>query len=329
MFKALVVDKDETGAIRADLQSLPDERLPEGDVTVAVEYSTLNYKDGLCLTGGGGLVRHYPHVPGIDLAGRVEHSTNPHFRPGDRVLLTGWRVGEVHWGGYATRARVKAEWLVPLPEGLSTRQAMAVGTAGLTAMLAILALESHGLSPQSGEVLVTGAAGGVGSVAVALLAATGYQVAAVTGRAETEAYLRDLGAARIIPRADLAETVKRPLETEAWAGCIDAVGGAMLARVLGQMHYGASVAAVGLAGGAALPATVVPFLLRGVNLLGIDSVMRPYADRLRAWERIARDLPMDKLEAMIRPAVLSDLPELGAAILKGQVQGRVVVDVNA
>ncbi|MFN3955849.1 MAG: MDR family oxidoreductase [Pararhodobacter sp.] len=329
MFKALVVTKDETGATHAQLQSLPDDRLPEGDVTVAVEYSTLNYKDGLCLSGGGGLVRHYPHVPGIDLAGTVEHSTSPHFRPGDKVLLTGWRVGELHWGGYATRARLKADWLVPLPERLSTRQAMAVGTAGLTAMLAVLALEAHGMTPQSGEVLVTGAAGGVGSVAVALLAATGYQVAAVTGRPETEPYLRDLGATRIIPRADLAETVKRPLEAETWAGCIDAVGGAMLARALGQMRYGASVAAVGLAGGAALPATVVPFLLRGVNLLGIDSVMRPYADRLRAWERIARDLPMDKLEAMIRPARLADLPELGAAILRGQVQGRVVVDVNA
>lgn len=328
MFKALVVEKDETGAISAKVQDLPDDRLPEGDVTVAVEYSTLNYKDGLCLTGGGGLVRQYPHVPGIDFAGRVEHSTSPHFRPGERVLLTGWRVGEVHWGGYATRARVKSDWLVPLPEGLNTRRAMAVGTAGLTAMLAILALEAHGLTPQSGEVLVTGAAGGVGSVAVALLAATGYQVAAVTGRPESEAYLRDLGAARIIPRADLAETVKRPLESELWAGCIDAVGGAMLARVLGQMRYGGSVAAVGLAGGAALPASVVPFLLRGVNLLGIDSVMRPYADRLRAWERIARDLPMEKLDAMIRPAGLGDLPELGAAILKGQVQGRVVVDVN-
>ena len=329
MFKALVVEKDETGAISAKVQNLPDDRLPEGDVTVAVEYSALNYKDGLCLTGGGGLVRQYPHVPGIDFAGRVEHSTSPHFRPGERVLLTGWRVGEVHWGGYATRARVKSDWLVPLPEGLNTRRAMAVGTAGLTAMLAILALEAHGLAPQSGEVLVTGAAGGVGSVAVALLAATGYQVAAVTGRPESEAYLRDLGAARIIPRADLAETIKRPLESELWAGCIDAVGGAMLARVLGQMRYGGSVAAVGLAGGAALPASVVPFLLRGVNLLGIDSVMRPYADRLRAWERIARDLPMEKLDAMISPAGLGDLPELGAAILKGQVQGRVVVDVNA
>lgn len=333
MFKALVVEKSETGEVTASVQTLHDDRLPPGNVTVAVEYSTLNYKDGLCLTAGGGLVRNYPHVPGIDLAGTVETSDNPRYAPGDKVLLTGWRVGEAHWGGYATRARVKADWLVPLPDGLTPRQAMAIGTAGFTAMLAVLALEDHGLAPAPGadadEVLVTGAAGGVGSVAVALLARLGYRVAAVTGRLELEPYLRALGASRIVPRADLAETVKRPLESETWAGCVDAVGGAMLARVLGQMRYGASVAAVGLAGGAQLPATVIPFLLRGVNLLGIDSVMRPHPDRLRAWGRLARDLPLDRLESMIRPAVLADLPALGAAILKGQVQGRVVVDVNA
>jgi len=326
MFTALVVEKDENGATRASVQTLGDDRLPAGDVTVAVEYSTLNYKDGLCLTSGGGLVRSYPHVPGIDLAGVVEHSDDPRYAPGDRVILTGWRVGEVHWGGYATRARVRADWLVPLPQGLTTRQAMAIGTAGLTAMLAIIALEHHGLSPDRGEVLVTGAAGGVGSVAVAVLANLGYRVAAVTGRPETGEYLTALGADRIVPRADLAETVKRPLEAETWAGCVDSVGGAMLARILGQMRYGASVAAVGLAGGTALPASVVPFLLRGVNLLGIDSVMRPYGDRIRAWNRLAQDLPLDRLDAMIRPATLSDLPALGAAILKGQVQGRVVVD---
>jgi acrylyl-CoA reductase (NADPH) len=329
MFRALVVTKAEDGTTSATVQEVDDARLPAGDVTVAVEYSTLNYKDGLCLGSGGGLVRTWPHVPGIDLAGRVETSSDPRYAPGDAVVLTGWRVGEVHWGGYSTRARVKGDWLVPLPGGLTTRQAMAVGTAGFTAMLAVMALEDHGLTPDKGEVLVTGAAGGVGSVATAILANLGYQVAAVTGRPETESYLRDLGATRIVPRADLAETVKRPLEGETWAGCVDAVGGAMLARVLGQMKYGASVAAVGLAGGAALPATVVPFLLRGVNLLGIDSVMRPQADRLRAWDRIARDLPMDRLEAMIHPATLSDLPDLGAAILRGQVQGRVVVDVRA
>ncbi len=329
MFRALIVTKAEDGTTSAAVEELDDTRLPAGDVTVAVEYSTLNYKDGLCVGPGGGLVRTYPHVPGIDFAGTVEASDDARYKPGDKVVLTGWRVGEAHWGGYAQKARVKADWLVPLPEGLTTRQAMAVGTAGFTAMLAVMALEDHGLTPDKGEVLVTGAAGGVGSVATAILAHLGYQVAAVTGRPETESYLRGLGAARLIPRADLAETVKRPLEAESWAGCVDAVGGAMLARVLGQMKYGASVAAVGLAGGAGLPATVIPFLLRGVNLLGIDSVMKPTEGRLRAWARIATDLPMDKLEAMIQPATLGDLPALGAAILKGGVQGRVVVDVNA
>lgn len=330
MFRALLLEKNAEGVATATLKDIDENALPPGDVTVAVEYSTVNYKDGLCLSAnGGGLVRNYPHVAGIDFAGTVEKSDDARYKPGDKVVLTGWRVGEVHWGGYAQKARVKADWLVPLPKGLTTRQSMAVGTAGLTAMLAIQALEDHGLTPDKGEVLVTGAAGGVGSVAVALLAAAGYQVAAVTGRPETAAYLQDLGAARIVARADLAETVKRPLEAETWAGCIDAVGGAMLARVLGQMKYGASVAAVGLAGGTGLPASVIPFLLRGVNLLGIDSVMKPYADRVRAWDRIANHLPMPKLEAMIHPATLSDLPALGAAILQGAVQGRVVVDVGA
>ncbi|MDR9485882.1 MAG: acryloyl-CoA reductase [Sediminimonas sp.] len=329
MFNALIVEKDDDGNPHAGVKQIGLDDLPHADVTVAVEYSTVNYKDGLCLGPGGGLVRHYPHVPGIDFAGTVEQSDDDRYKPGDKVVLTGWRVGEAHWGGYAQKARVKADWLVPLPEGLDTRQAMAVGTAGFTAMLAVMALEDHGLQPGHGPVLVTGAAGGVGSVATAILAHLGHEVAAVTGRPEQEVYLRDLGASRIVPRADLAETVKRPLESEEWTGCVDAVGGAMLARVLGQMKYGASVAAVGLAGGAALPATVVPFLLRGVNLLGIDSVMQPYDNRLRAWQRIARDLPMDKLEAMVQPATLSDLPGLGEDILKGQVRGRVVVDVNA
>ncbi|GGD30905.1 acryloyl-CoA reductase [Sinisalibacter lacisalsi] len=330
MFKALILEQGDDGLAEAGIQEIGEDRLPEGEVTVAVEYSTVNYKDGLCLSPkGGGLVRSYPHVGGIDFAGTVEASDDPRYEPGDKVVLTGWRVGEVHWGGYAQKARVKADWLVPLPEGLSTRAAMAVGTAGFTAMLAVMALEDHGLSPDKGEVLVTGAAGGVGSVATAILARLGYEVAGVTGRPEQADYLKGLGATRIVPREELAETVKRPLESETWAGCVDAVGGAMLARVLGQMKYGASVAAVGLAGGAALPATVVPFLLRGVNLLGIDSVMQPYESRQRAWARIARDLPMDKLEAMIQPATLADLPRLGADILKGQVKGRVVVDVNA
>ncbi len=328
MFRALVVEKDAAGVTHAAVQELPEDRLPDGEVTVAVAYSTLNYKDGLCLGSGGGLVRNWPHVPGVDFAGTVAASTDARYAPGDKVVLTGWRVGEVHWGGYAELARVRADWLVPLPTGLTTRAAMAVGTAGLTAMLAVMALEDHGLKPGQGPVLVTGAAGGVGSVATAILAHLGYEVAAVTGRPETEPYLRALGARRIVARADLAETVKRPLEAELWSGCVDAVGGAMLARVLGQMRYGASVAAVGLAGGSSLPATVIPFLLRGVNLLGIDSVMRPYADRVRAWDRIAHDLPLDKLEAMIHPARLGDLPALGEAILKGNIRGRIVVDVR-
>ncbi|SFR03604.1 acryloyl-CoA reductase [Poseidonocella sedimentorum] len=327
MFRALLVEKDEDGQTRAGVTELDEDRLPEGDVTVAVEYSTLNYKDGLCIGPGGGLVRTYPHVPGIDFAGTVESSGDARYAPGDKVVLTGWRVGENRWGGYAQKARVPADMLVPLPEGLSTKQAMAVGTAGFTAMLAVMALEDHGI--KDGPVLVTGASGGVGSVATAILAKLGHEVAGVTGRPGSADYLTSLGASRIVAREDIAETVKRPLESETWGGCVDAVGGAMLARVLGQMQYGASVAAVGLAGGAALPATVVPFLLRGVNLLGIDSVLQPHDARLRAWGRIARDLPMDKLEAMVQPATLADLPRLGADILKGQVKGRVVVDVNA
>ena len=330
MFNALVVNKDEeSGKTSAAVEQISTDQLPEGNVVVNVEYSTVNYKDGLCIGPGGGLVREYPHVPGIDFAGTIESSDDPRYSAGDSVVLTGWRVGEVHWGGYAQKARVNADWLVPLPSGLSSRQAMAVGTAGFTAMLAVTALEDHGLQPDQAPVLVTGAAGGVGSVATAILANLGYEVAAVTGRPETEEYLRALGATQIVPREEINETVKRPLERETWAGCVDAVGGDMLARVLGQMKYGGSVSAVGLAGGAGLPATVIPFLLRGVNLLGIDSVMQPYDNRLRAWERIAKDLPMDKLEAMIHPATLGDLPALGKDILKGQVKGRVVVDVNA
>jgi acrylyl-CoA reductase (NADPH) len=328
MFRALVLEKDGEAAV-ARVRDLEDSALPPGEVTVAVEYSTLNYKDGLCLSPtGGGLVRAYPHVAGIDFAGTVEASDDARYKPGDKVVLTGWRVGEVHWGGYAGKARVRADWLVPLPPDLTTRQAMAVGTAGFTAMLAVMALEEHGLSPAKGEVLVTGASGGVGSVAVAVLAGLGYQVAAVTGRAETAGYLRDLGAARIVAREELAEVVKRPLEAETWAGCVDAVGGAMLARVLGQMKYGASVAAVGLAGGSSLPASVIPFLLRGVNLLGIDSVTVPYDRRVAAWGRVVRDLRMGKLEAMVRVVGLGEVPALGAAILQGGVQGRVVVDVS-
>lgn len=329
MFNALVVDKNEDGKTQAAVKQLRLDDLPHAEVTVAVDYSTVNYKDGLCIGPGGGLVRNYPHVPGIDFAGTVESSEDPRYAPGDKVVLTGWRVGEAHWGGYAQKARVKGDWLVPLPDGISTRQAMAVGTAGFTAMLAVMALEDHGLTPGQGPVLVTGAAGGVGSVATAILAHLGYEVAAVTGRPETEEYLRGLGASQIVPREQLNETTKRPLESESWAGCVDAVGGAMLARLLGQMKYGGSVAAVGLAGGAALPATVIPFLLRGVNLLGIDSVLQPFEKRQRAWQRVVTDLPLEKLDAMVQPATLQDLPQLGADILAGKVQGRVVVDVNA
>lgn len=329
MFNALVVNKGDDGKTSAAVESLQDDQLPDGNVTVAVEYSTVNYKDGLCVGPGGGLVRNYPHVPGIDFAGTVESSDDPRYKAGDAVVLTGWRVGEVHWGGYAQKARVNADWLVPLPAGIDSRQAMAVGTAGLTAVLAVNALEQHGLEKGDKPVLVTGAAGGVGSVATAFLASLGYPVAAVTGRPETADYLKDLGATQIVAREEINETVKRPLESESWAGCVDAVGSAMLARVLGQIQYGGSVAAVGLAAGADLPATVIPFLLRGVNLLGIDSVMQPYDNRVAAWKRIASELPLDKLESMIQMATLADLPKLGKDILKGQVKGRVVVDVNA
>lgn len=323
--RALIVRKGEDGKTSAQVETIAQADLPEGDVTVRVEYSTVNYKDGLCIGPGGGLVRNYPHIPGIDFAGVVEASSDARYAPGDKVILTGWRVGEAYWGGYAEFARVKADWLVPLPSGLTARQAMAVGTAGFTAMLAVQALEDHGI--KDGPVLVTGASGGVGSVATAILYAKGHEVAAVTGRPDSADYLRGLGATQIVPREEINETVKRPLEGEAWGGGVDAVGGAMLARALGQMKYGASVAAVGLAGGAALPATVIPFLLRGVNLLGIDSVMQPFASRQRAWQSIAETLPMDQLEAMVTPATLADLPKLGADILAGQVQGRVVVDI--
>ena len=330
MFNALVVEKDEeSGKTSAAVQQISVDDLPHGEVLVAVEYSTLNYKDGLCIGPGGGLVRNYPHVPGIDFAGTVEESSDARYKPGDKVVLTGWRVGEAHWGGHAQKARVLADWLVPLPEGLDARSAMAVGTAGLTAMLSVMALEDHGLAPGHGPVLVTGAAGGVGSVATAILAGLGHEVAAVTGRPETGDYLKSLGAERIVPRDELTEVTRKPLESELWAGCVDAVAGAMLGRVLKQMKYGTSVAAVGLAGGAAIDgALITPFILRGVNLLGIDSVMQPYDNRLRAWQRIAADLPMDRLQAMVQPATLEDLPRLGQDILKGQVQGRVVVDVN-
>jgi acrylyl-CoA reductase (NADPH) len=328
VFDAIVVTRDAEGRTHAGLRRLSLDDLPDGEVTVAVDYTTVNYKDGLCLGPGAGLVRKYPHVPGIDFAGRVETSADPRYRAGDPVVLTGWRVGEAHWGGYAQKARVKADWLVPLPEGLTLRQTMAIGTAGFTAMLAVMALEDHGLRPGHGPVLVTGAAGGVGSIAVALLARLGHEVAAASGRPETEAYLRDLGAARIVPRAELAEATKRPLEAEIWAGCVDAVAGPVLARAMKQLKYRAAAAAVGNAGGADVPMSIIPFLLRGVSLLGIDSVLQPYDRRVATWARLARDLDLDRLEAMIRPATLAEVPDLGRAILAGAIRGRVVVSIG-
>jgi acrylyl-CoA reductase (NADPH) len=327
MFKALVVD-NRSGAIAASVQELDEASLPAGNVTVAVEYSGINYKDGLIATGAGGLVKRYPHVPGIDFAGSVLSSGDTAFKPGDKVVLTGWRVGEVQWGGLAQKAAVNGDWLVPLPTGLTTRQAMAIGTAGFTAMLAVMALESHGLTPSSGEVLVTGAAGGVGSVATAILAKLGMQIVASTGRADTHEYLKSLGATAVVDRSAFAEPSKRPLETERWAGCIDSVGGNTLARVLAQTKYAGSVAAVGLAGGSKLEHTVIPFLLRSVNLLGIDSVMCPESRRIEAWNRLRSDLPLDKLDAMTYVAGLDEVPGLASEILAGKVRGRIVVDVN-
>ncbi len=327
-FKALLL-READGKVSARIEQVEESALPPGEVLVAVEYSTLNYKDGMILNGLGRLVRNYPHVPGVDFAGTVERSDSPEYKPGDKVLLTGWRVGEVQWGGYAEKARVKASQLVKLPEGLTAKRAMAIGTAGFTSMLAVMALEDHGLAPAKGEVLVTGAAGGVGSVAIALLAKLGYRVTASTGRPEQHDYLRGLGAAAFVDRAALAKPVTRPLDTERWAGAVDAVGSTTLATVLTQMKYGASVAACGLAGGNDLPASVIPFLLRGINLLGIDSVMCPVERRRAAWSRLARDLPMDKLDALTEVVPLAKLPELGRQILKGGVRGRVVVDIRA
>jgi acrylyl-CoA reductase (NADPH) len=326
MFKALVLSKGDD-RVTAAVGQLDEALLPEGDVVVAVEHSTLNYKDGLIILNKAPLVKIFPHVPGVDLAGRVVESRHPDWRAGDAVILTGWGVGERRWGGYAGRARVKGDWLVPLPAGWTTRHAMAVGTAGFTAMLAVMALESHGLQPGAGEVLVTGGSGGVGSVAIALLAKLGHQVTASTGRGASHDYLRALGASQIIDRAEFAEPSTRPLESERFAGCIDAVGGTTLARVLGQMKYRCSVAAVGLAGGSELRTTVIPFLLRGVNLLGIDSVYQPAAPRRAAWQRLARDLDLRLLEGMIQPAGLEDLPRLADEIVRGQIRGRVVVDL--
>jgi acrylyl-CoA reductase (NADPH) len=327
-FRALVLH-EEGGKAVPRIETLDEARLPAGDVTVRIEYSTLNYKDGMILQGIGRLVRNYPHIPGIDFAGTVERSESPQFKPGDPVILTGWRVGEMHWGGYAEKARVKADWLVPRPAGLSAAQTMAIGTAGFTAMLAVMALERHGLRPGTGDVLVTGSAGGLGSIATALLAQLGHRVVAATGRPELRDYLTGLGAAELIERAVLAAKSARPLDSERWAGAVDAVGGNTLATVLTQLKYRASVAACGLAGGSDLPATVIPFLLRGINLLGIDSVMCPRDERIEAWRRLARDLPLDRLDQMTEIVPLAALPELAPKILGGGVRGRIVVDLKA
>jgi len=327
-FRALVLH-EEGRKVVPRIEALDETRLPQGDVTVAVEYSTLNYKDGMILQGIGRLVRNYPHVPGIDFAGTVERSDSPEFKPGDPVILTGWRVGEIQWGGYAEKARVPASYLVHRPKGITACQAMAIGTAGFTAMLAVIALERHGLEPDAGDVLVTGAAGGVGSVGVALLARLGHRVVASTGRPEQRNYLSGLGAAGLIDRATLAAKPSRPLDAECWAGAIDAVGGITLVTILTQLKYRASVAVCGLAGGSDLPATVIPFLLRGVNLLGIDSVMCPRDERIEAWRRLVRDLPLERLDQMTEMVPLAAVVGLAPKILAGATRGRIVLDLAA
>jgi acrylyl-CoA reductase (NADPH) len=329
VFKALVLEQNDD-AVTASVSELDDDRLPAGDVTVDVEHSSLNYKDGMILQGIGRLVRDYPHVPGVDLAGTVAASDDARFAVGDRVALTGWRVGETHWGGYAQRARVSGDWLVALPDGVSTRQAMAVGTAGFTAMQALVALEDHGLTPGADQsILVTGSSGGVGSSALLWGATAGHRMVASTGRMENADDLRALGAAEVIDRAELAENPSRPLLSERWNGCVDAVGGDTLAHVLAEMAYGGSVAACGLAGGNGLATTVIPFLLRGVNLLGIDSVMCPAEHRQRVWGRVAEVLgdggAADRLEAMTSEVPLDGVAALAPEILAGRVKGRVVV----
>ena len=327
-FRALRAHKTDGGQeVRLEELTLAD--LMDGDVVVRVEHSTLNFKDGLALTGRSPIIRAWPLIPGIDFAGVVESSSSPEFEAGDRVVLNGFGVGESHHGGYAQMARVKSEWLVKLPDKISTAQAMAIGTAGYTAMLSVLALERLGVAPDKGEVLVTGAAGGVGSVAIALLAKLGYRVVASSRRKGSEgAYLTGLGAGEVIDAADL-QGPARPLARERWAGAVDAVGSHTLANVLSQTRYGGVVTACGLAQGMDLPGSVAPFILRGVTLAGIDSVMRPKPDRIEAWSRLARDLDLAKLQAMTVPATLADLPRLGAEIVDGKVRGRVLVDVNA
>lgn len=327
-FQGLVATQD-NGNFTVSMQRLDDSALPPGEVLVRVAYSSLNYKDGLAVTGKPGVIRKYPMVPGIDLAGTVEESTSPQFKPGDKIVVTGCGTSETFWGGYAQFARLDAEFIVPLPAGMTLKQAMGLGTAGFTAMQSVIALEQHGVKPSGREVVVTGAAGGVGSVAVAILANLGYKVAASTGRLELHEYLGELGASAVIDRATLAAPSKRPLESERWAAAIDNVGGDTLAGLLRSMAIGGSVASCGVAGGAAFTTTVFPFILRGVNLLGIDSLRVSNARRREIWQRIARDLPMRLLDRMIQVEPLGKIRELGEQILAGKIRGRTVIDVNA
>ncbi|MFN3985514.1 MAG: MDR family oxidoreductase [Rhodocyclaceae bacterium] len=326
MFNAILIEKDEAD-YRASVKALDEAQLPEGNVTVRVSHSTLNYKDGLAITGKGPVVRKFPMVPGIDLVGTVEHSTHPDYEPGDAVVLNGWGVGEVHWGGLAQKACLNGDWLVPLPAAFTPQQAMAIGTAGYTAMQCVLALERHGVKPEHGEVLVTGAAGGVGSVAIAILARLGYTVVAATGRAHDADYLKSLGAEEVIDRA-LFSSPGKPLGKERWAGAVDVVGSHVLANVCATTKYRGVVAACGLAAGMDFPATVAPFILRGVTLVGIDSVMCPRAERLVAWQRLASDLDVTKFGQISREVGLAEAIPLADSLLKGEVRGRIVVDVN-
>ena len=324
-FRALRIDKTDAGQSVAILD-LTDADLMAGDVTVAISHSTVNYKDGLAITGKAPVVRKFPLIPGIDFAGRVRASTHAGIALGDQVILNGWGVGESHHGGLAQRARVNGDWLVPLPEGIDAGHAMAIGTAGYTAMLCVMALEDQGVQPSSGEVLVTGAAGGVGSVAIALLARLGYTVVASTGRTSEEAYLKELGAAAVIDRAEFAAQAKL-LARSRWAGAIDVAGSTTLANVLSQMNYGGAVAACGLAQGMDLPTSVAPFILRGVKLIGVDSVMCPRPRRLAAWQRLAQDLDLKKLDRMTTHIKLDEVPKAAADIIAGKIRGRLVVDL--
>jgi acrylyl-CoA reductase (NADPH) len=328
-FKALLAAQ-ENGNFAISLQQLERSALPDGEVLVRVAYSSLNYKDGLAVCGKPGVIRNFPMVPGIDFAGVVEESKSSQFKPGDEVAVTGCGTSETFWGGYAQFARINAEYIVPVPKGLTLKQAMGVGTAGFTAMQCVMALEDHGLKPSGREVIVTGAAGGVGSASIAILAHLGHKVAACTGRGgELTEYLRKIGASEILDRAALAAPSKRPLESERWAGAIDNVGGDTLTGLLRTMALGGSIASVGVAGGANFTATVYPFILRGVNVLGIDSLRLPNARRREIWQRVARDLPLPLLDGMIQVEPLGKVPELGAQILAGQIRGRVVIDINA